>query len=72
MRDWMALSKLSGENALISIRLNCDEKLRMAIDAMYTETQWNSLAASEAFEKLEGITTKSVNKAVNAMGSADN
>ncbi|XP_066964375.1 uncharacterized protein [Macrobrachium rosenbergii] len=64
MSDWLALGNVSGENALISIRLNCDEKLRMAIDATHSEAQWNSLTSSEAFDKLEEITTKSVNKTV--------
>ena len=64
MSDWLSLGNVSGDRALISIRLNCDEKLRMAIDSAYSEIHWNSLSINEAFDKLEEITTKSVNRAV--------
>ena len=37
MSDWLSLGNVSGDRALISIRLNCDEKLRMAIDSSYSE-----------------------------------
>ena len=64
MEDWLKLSKIPNGDAVLHIRLNCEEKLKRAIDAQFEPQQWSSLSVHAAFDAILSITTKSVNKAV--------
>ena len=64
MEDWIRLSRLSTGDAVLNIRLNCEEKLRCAIDAQFSQTYWESLSKEDAFDAIKKIVTKSINMAV--------
>ena len=64
MEDWIKLSKLPREDAVLNIRLNCEEKLRRAIDAQFPSGRWSSFSVEDAFDAVSKITTKTMNKAV--------
>ena len=64
MSDWLKISKLSRELAVMNIRLTCEDKLQSAIDAVFPAHTWAALSIEEAFEAVKEITTKSANSAI--------
>ena len=64
MEDWIKLTRISRGDAVLNIRLNCEERLRRAIDAQFSSSRWSLLTIEEAFVAVMKITTKTVNKAV--------
>ena len=64
MEDWIKLSRTPRADAVLNIRLNCEEKLRRAIDAQFPPDRWSSFSMKDAFDAISKITTKTVNRAV--------
>ena len=64
MTDWFQLNRVAREDAVISIRLNCDDQLQRALDASYSADEWKALTLNEALNVIQEVTQKSVNRAV--------
>ena len=64
MWDYVEIYGMKQKVALASIRLNCETKLMRALDARHTRDDWNSLTVNKAFDEIQEITTKTMNKAV--------
>ncbi|XP_068242430.1 uncharacterized protein [Palaemon carinicauda] len=64
MTDWFQIGRVATEDAVLSIRLNCDDQLQRALDACYTADEWKALSLHQALDVVQEVTQKSVNRAI--------
>ncbi|XP_068219192.1 uncharacterized protein [Palaemon carinicauda] len=64
MTDWFQIGRVATEDAVLSIRLNCDDQLQRALDACYTADEWKALSLHQALDAVQEVTQKSVNRAI--------
>ena len=44
MEDWLKLCHITQTDAVLNIRLNCEEKLKRALDAQFSSSRWKALS----------------------------